>query len=177
MDILDIVFRRQVHNLALQGRVVKLRDAPRCGVDVQRSLVVGVGHVAPQVDAAACGVGTTDVDTTRFRANQPDGDAPGSAYGVIVGFEGFGTFIPPGIVVPEPAEESRLFQPSLRLGRPTRQEIGSGIKAQRIPGQTGIAVLPDDSALGQPVFFVGRLFNDLCLAFQLRCIFCFDCAP
>ena len=177
MYVTNIVFRREVHNLALQRRVVKLRNAAGFGVHCQRSLIVGVRHIARQVDAAAAGVGALNIDAALFRANQPDGDAPGSAYGVIVGFEGFGTFIPPGIVVPEPAEESRLFQPSLRLGRPTRQEIGSGIKAQRIPGQTGIAVLPDDSALGQPVFFVGRLFNDLCLAFQLRCIFCFDCAP
>ena len=177
MDIPDIVLRRQVHNLALQERIVKLCNAAGFGVNSQCRLVVGVGHVACQINAAAAGVGALDVNFAHFRANQPDGDGARSTYGVVVSLEGFGAFIPPGIVVPEPAEESRLFQPSLRLGRPTRQEIGSGIKAQRIPGQTGIAVLPDDSALGQPVFFVGRLFNDLCLAFQLRCIFCFDCAP
>ena len=177
MDIPDIVFRRQVHNLALQGRIVKLRDAAGFGVHGQRSLVMGVGHIARQVDAAAAGVGALDVNFAHFRAKQPDRDGLGSAYGVTVSLEGFGAFIPPGIVVSEPAEESRLFHPSLRLGSPARQEIGSGIKAQRIPGQAGSAVLPNDSALGQTVLFVGRLLDYLCLAFQIRCIFCLHSAP
>ena len=42
----------------------------------------------------------------------------GGAYGVTVSFEGLGAFRPTGIVVSEPAEESRLFEPTLRLGLP-----------------------------------------------------------
>ena len=74
MDIPDIVLRRQVHNLALQRRVFKLRNAAGFGVNSQCRLVVGVGHVARQVDAAAAGVGDLNIDASLLRANQPDGD-------------------------------------------------------------------------------------------------------
>ena len=170
MDILDIVFRRQVHDLALQGRVVKLRDAPRCGVDVQRSLVVGVGHVAPQVDAAACGVGTTDVDTTRFRANQPDGDGLGGVDGIVVRSEGGGLFRPAGIVVFEPAEEARLFQPSCYAGGFIAEFFGMGIHADFSCLRNIGAVLLNGSPVGQPVLtavlvadlgYIRRVASDL----------------
>ena len=115
MDILDIVFRLQSHDLALQERVVKLGDLARSGADVQLGLIMGVRHIARQVDAAARVVGALDVDTAFFRANKADGDAFGSVYGVIVSLEGFRAFIPTGIVVPEPAKESRIFLPSLLI--------------------------------------------------------------
>ena len=132
MDILDIVLRRQVHDLTLQERVVKLRNAARLGTNRQRSLVVGVRHVARQVDVAARVVSALDVNLAHFRADQTDGDVLGSADGVIVSLEDFFAFLPTGIVVPEPAEESRLFQRRYRRGGVVRQAIGSGIKAQVI---------------------------------------------
>ena len=110
MDIFDIVFRRQVHNLALQGRVVELSDATRFGADIQRSQVMGISHITRQVDAAAVGVGAGDVDAAHFRAKEADGDTLGGVYGIAVGLKGFCAFRPTGIVVPEPAKESRTIE-------------------------------------------------------------------
>ena len=118
MYVTNIVLRREVHDLALQGRVIVLEDAARRGVHSQRSRIVGVGHISRQINAAAVGIGAGDIDTARRVANQPDGNGLGGAYGVTVSFEGLGAFRPTGIVVSEPAEESRLFEPTLRLGLP-----------------------------------------------------------
>ena len=78
MDILDIVLCREGHNLALQGGVVKLCNAARFGADIQRSLVVRIGYIARQVNAAAFIVGAFNIDTALFRSNKPDSDGLGS---------------------------------------------------------------------------------------------------
>ena len=129
MDILDIVYRRQVHNLALQGGVVELLNAPRCRADVQLRLIVGVGHIAHQVDTATAGVGALDVDFAHLCPQQADGNILGCVNGIVVSSEGTGLFRPAGIVVFEPAQESRLFQPSCYTGGFVSEHFGIGVNA------------------------------------------------
>ena len=106
MDILDIILRREVHNLALQGGVVKLLNAARCRADVQFRLIVGVRHIARQVDAAAAGVGALDVYLAHIRANQPNINRLGRVHGVVVELNSFSSDFPPIPGMFEPAEEA-----------------------------------------------------------------------
>ena len=116
MDILDVVLRRQVHNLALQGGVVKLGNTASVGADGKRGLVMGVSHVVRQVDVAVFVTVSFNGNAALFRADQPEGDGLGGVDGIVVRPERNGFFRPAGIVVLEPAQESRLFQPSDWLG-------------------------------------------------------------
>ena len=69
VDIFDIIFRGQVHNLTLQGGIVKLSNAARFGADIQCGLVMRVRHIARQIDAATGGVGAGNVDAALFYTN------------------------------------------------------------------------------------------------------------
>ena len=106
MDILNIVFRRQVHDFALQGSVIKLGNAPRFGADIQRSLIMRVRHIARQVDTAACSILAFDVDAALFCANQPDGDGLGCVQGVVEELNGFCSGFPTISGMFEPAQET-----------------------------------------------------------------------
>ena len=57
MDIFDIVLRLQVHNFTRQGGAIFLENAAPSRADCQRRRVMGIGHIARQVDVAACDVG------------------------------------------------------------------------------------------------------------------------
>ena len=106
MDIFDIILRRQVHDLALQGGSVILEDTAPGGAYRQRSLIVGVSHIVRQVDAAAAGIGALDVDTALFRANQANNDIVGCVHIGPVGAEAGFAYLPPVGFVLEPAKET-----------------------------------------------------------------------
>ena len=106
MDIVNIVFRRQVHNLALQGNASILIDATTGGADAQCSFVMGISHIAHQVDAAACIVGALDVNAALFCADKPDGDGLRGIHGIIVELDGRCTSLPAILDMLEPTEET-----------------------------------------------------------------------
>ena len=180
MDVFDVAFRDQAHMIALQQGVVVLEDSSRRGADVQRRLVVGVRHVARQVDIAAVGVGAPDIDAAFFRADQPEGDGLGGVDGIVVRPEGSGFFRPTGIVVLEPTQESRLFQPSCFAGDFTAENFGIGINTDLSCLRNIGAVLPNGSPFGQPVLSA-LLFADFCdvlaVALDLAHILGLDQAP
>ena len=113
VDILDIVFRRQVHDLAFQSRVIKLEDSSPYGVNRQCSFVMRVRHIACQVDATACCVGAGKVDTSFFRADQPDGDRLGGVNGIVIELDGVGACFPPIMDMLEPTQKAGTGDPML----------------------------------------------------------------
>ena len=130
MDILDVVLRRKIHNLALQGGVVKLGNAACCGAYRQGGLIVRVGHIARQVDAAAAGISALDVNFTHFCAKQANRERLRGIKAVIIELDGGSANFPPVVNMLEPAQEPRSFNPMLLTKNFFVQKRGMSVKMQ-----------------------------------------------
>ena len=149
MDILDIVLRRQVHDLALQGRVVILENAARFRFNRQLGKIIGVRHVARQVDTATVGIGALDINLAHIRADQPDFDGLGGVQGVVVEHDGGSADFPPIIDMFEPAKETGTGDPMIPVKSTRTQKLGAPIKAQLTAFRSAVASLRNHGALGQ----------------------------
>ena len=147
MDILDIVFCLQSHNLALQGGVVILEDAAPCGVDRQRSLIIRIGHISRQVDAAPQGIGAFQVDAAGFRADQSDGDGMGGIHRIVIELDGGSAVFPPIVDMLEPAKETGTCDPMFPVKNSGLQKTGTPIKVQFAVFRDTVASLRNNGAL------------------------------
>ena len=161
MDILDVVLRRKIHNLALQGGVVKLGNAACCGAYRQGGLIVRVGHIARQVDAAAAGISALDVDFTHFCAKQANRERLRGIKAVIIELDGGSANFPPVVNMLEPAQEPRSGNPMLLTKNFFVQKRGMSVKMQ-FAACRNIVARRNHGTFGQayfrPFLFVDNVF-------------------
>ncbi len=161
MDILNVVLRHKIHNLALQGGVVKLGNAACCGAYRQGGLIVRVGHIARQVDAAAAGISALDVDFTHFCAKQANRERLRGIKAVIIELDGGSANFPPVVNMLEPAQEPRSGNPMLLTKNFFVQKRGMSVKMQFAACRNIVARRnhgPFGQAYFRPFLFVDNVF-------------------